>query len=119
MPKRKAVDDDNPEWTKADFARSKPGREVLPAGVVANLGKRRPGQRGPGKRPPKISITFRLDPDVVETIRSMGEGYGTRVNDTLRKVFNPLRKSTRQQIAAVTKVYARGRGSGASRRGKK
>lgn len=89
MGKGKPVvfDDDNPEWTEEDFSRARPGREVLPAAVVTNLEKRRPGQRGPGKRPPKVAITFRLDPDLVERIKTSGAGYGARVNAALRMAF--------------------------------
>lgn len=33
------VDDDNPEWTKEDFARARPATEVLSPKVVAAFGK--------------------------------------------------------------------------------
>lgn len=36
-----AIDDDNPEWTVEDFARSRPAAEVLPPGVLAAFGKGR------------------------------------------------------------------------------
>ena len=87
MVNRKLNDKDNPEWTARDFARARPGRDVLPPGLAAKLEKRMPGQRGPGRRPAKVAITFRLDPDVVAGIKASGEGYGRRVNETLRKAF--------------------------------
>lgn len=35
-------------------------------------------------RPPKKSLTLRLDADVLEWFRKMGEGYQTRINAILR-----------------------------------
>lgn len=79
-----AKDPDNPEFTEEDWARARPAREVLPPALYAAL-TRRPGQRGPGKRPRKVPVTLRLDADVVEAFKADGEGWQTRMNDALRK----------------------------------
>lgn len=45
-------------------------------------------KRGPGRPPldtPKVSVTVRLDAEVVERLRASGPGWQTRVNDALRK----------------------------------
>ncbi len=47
--------------------------------------KRRPGQRGPGKRPPKVSINIRLSPEVVEAFKSTGAGWQTKVDGALKE----------------------------------
>lgn len=75
-------DDDNPEWTEADFARAKPAGEVLPPEVVAAFGK--PRGRPPGSD--KERITIRIDRDTLGRFRATGPGWQTRLNDALRKV---------------------------------
>ncbi|HEX2255526.1 MAG TPA: BrnA antitoxin family protein [Afifellaceae bacterium] len=62
-----------------------PAAEVLPAEFVGVLPTRRPGERGPGKRPPKRLVTLRLDPDVLEHFRATGPGWQSRMNEALRK----------------------------------
>ena len=65
----------------------RPASEVLPPDIYAALARRRPGQRGPGKKPAKVSVTLRLDPDVIEGFKAGGEGWQTRINDALRKAL--------------------------------
>jgi uncharacterized protein (DUF4415 family) len=71
---------ENPEWTREDFERARPGREVIPE-IVALIRRR----RGPQKRPTKRLISLRLDPDVIEHFRARGPGWQARINSTLRK----------------------------------
>jgi uncharacterized protein (DUF4415 family) len=77
---KRQADEENPEWTREDFARAQPGREVIP-GIVALIRRR----RGPQKRPTKRLISLRLDPDVIDHFRSRGPGWQARINSTLRK----------------------------------
>jgi uncharacterized protein (DUF4415 family) len=49
------------QLTRADIAKMRPARDVLPAELLAVLPKRRPGQRGSQKTPTKKQITLRLD----------------------------------------------------------
>ena len=74
-------DDDNPEWTEADFARARPGSEVLPPEVIAVFG--RPRGR-PKSASPKVAVKLRLDPDVLEAFKADGPGWQTRINAALR-----------------------------------
>lgn len=72
-------DDENPEWTAADFARAKPFKDVFPL-PYETLKKR-------GRPPvatPKTHIGFRLAADVVDGIRATGRGYNARVEKVLR-----------------------------------
>lgn len=56
------------------------------AAVTAALAARRkPGQRGLGKRPPKIAINIRLSPEVLDAFKSTGEGWQTKVDGALKK----------------------------------
>ena len=76
-------DDDNPEWTDADFARARPGAEVLPPNVVAAV--RRGGRPKGSTTSQKQVVTLRLDRDVVARFKEGGPGWQTRVNEALRK----------------------------------
>jgi uncharacterized protein (DUF4415 family) len=46
--------------------------------------KRKQGQRGPGKRPPKIAINIRLSPEVLDAFKATGDGWQTRVDGALK-----------------------------------
>jgi uncharacterized protein (DUF4415 family) len=81
------IDDENPEWTEEDFAEAKPAAEVLPPALYDALVKRRPGQRGPGKKPAKVAVTLSLDPDVIDAFKAKGPGWQTRINHALRKAI--------------------------------
>lgn len=48
------------------------------------VAKRCPGERGPGKRPAKRSVTLRLDPEVIRKFRALGPGWQTRINEALK-----------------------------------
>ena len=76
-------DDDNPEWTEADFARARPFAELFP--------KEAEKLRAMGGRPklarPKQHIGFRLAADVVEGIKATGRGYNARVERVLREAL--------------------------------
>jgi uncharacterized protein (DUF4415 family) len=85
--KEPVFDDDNPEWTKADFAKA----TRSPAGV--RLKDLKPGKleqilrkRGPQKAPTKIPVSIRLSPEVVKHFKSKGPGWQARIDDALRKI---------------------------------
>ena len=80
-------DDDNPEWTKADFARA----TKWPAGV--RLKDLKPGElarivskRGPQKAPTKVAVSIRLSPEVVKHFKAKGPGWQSRIDEALRKI---------------------------------
>jgi uncharacterized protein (DUF4415 family) len=80
-------DDDNPEWTKEDFAKARPAAEVLPEfiGREATQSLMRRSRGRPQKPVKKINQTLRLDADVVEAYRQEGKGWQTRINEVLRQ----------------------------------
>jgi uncharacterized protein (DUF4415 family) len=78
--KKKVEDRDNPEWTSEMFARSVPF-SGLPLEMQRGLTRR---VRGPQTVPTKVSVTMRLSPDVVESLRASGRGWQTRVDAALR-----------------------------------
>ena len=79
-------DDDNPEWTKDDFARARPAAEVLPGfiGEKATQELMRRSRGRPKKADRKVNQTLRLDPDVLEAFRQEGSGWQARINEILR-----------------------------------
>jgi uncharacterized protein (DUF4415 family) len=88
-PKQSPVvfDDDNPEWTKADFARA----TKWPAGV--RLKDLKPGElarlvpkRGLQKAPTKVAVSIRLSPEVVRHFKAKGPGWQSRIDEALRKI---------------------------------
>lgn len=80
-------DDDNPEWTEADFAAARPASEIVPPEVLGLL-VRKPGRpMGWSKPNAKKSITLRLDPDVIEGWRKSGPGWQSRMNAALREAI--------------------------------
>jgi uncharacterized protein (DUF4415 family) len=85
--KEPVFDDDNPEWTKADFARA----TKFPQGL--RLRDLKPGElerilpkRGPQKAPTKIPVSIRLSPEVVKHFKAKGPGWQSRIDDALRKI---------------------------------
>jgi uncharacterized protein (DUF4415 family) len=48
------------------------------AGIVRRLGR-------PPKANPKVSVTLRLDRDVVDRFKATGQGWQTRINAVLKK----------------------------------
>ena len=80
-------DEDNPEWTKEDFARARPAAEVLPQfiGEKATQELMRRSRGRPQKADRKINQTLRLDQDVLEAYRREGRGWQTRINEVLRQ----------------------------------
>ncbi len=80
-------DEDNPEWTKEDFARARPAAEVLPEfiGEKATQELMRRSRGRPRKADRKVNQTLRMDADVLEAYRRAGKGWQTRINEVLRK----------------------------------
>ena len=79
-------DDENPEWTREDFAKARPALEVLAEvfGPTAAESIRR-GRGRPAKVDKKVNQTLRLDADVLDAYRQQGSGWQTRINQILRE----------------------------------
>lgn len=76
------IDDENPEWTEADFRRARPAAEVLPESLQAKLGIRR---RGPQKDSTKERITIRMSTSVLAKFRATGPGWQSRIDTALQE----------------------------------
>ena len=75
---------DNPELTDEQLASLRPAAE-MPAHIYAPLPKR--GRGRPRSEAPKVSLTLRLDPHVVEAYKATGAGWQTRTNEVLAKAI--------------------------------
>ena len=80
-------DDDNPEWTKEDFASALPAADALPRFIGENATREliRRSRGRPPKADKKVNQTLRLDPDVLEAFRQEGTGWQARINEILRE----------------------------------
>jgi uncharacterized protein (DUF4415 family) len=84
MSDQKSVifDDENPEWTEADFAHARPV-EDFPS-LAAAFPKARGRPVGSTKPVRKEQIALRVDADVLERYKAGGPGWQTRMNAALR-----------------------------------
>jgi uncharacterized protein (DUF4415 family) len=84
MSKAKPVvfDDENPEWTQADFDRARPVADF--PDLAAAFPKARGRPVGSTKPTRKEQIALRVDADVLEKYKAGGRGWQTRMNEALR-----------------------------------
>jgi uncharacterized protein (DUF4415 family) len=75
-------DEENPEWTQADFARARPVAD-FPA-LAAAFPKARGRPVGSTKAVKKEQIALRVDADVLARYKAAGRGWQTRMNEVLR-----------------------------------
>ena len=80
--KQPIFDDDNPEWTKSDFAKARPPAEVLPPELLAQF----KNTRGPQRAPTKVAVSIRLSPEVISHFKAKGPGWQSRIDNALRKI---------------------------------
>lgn len=75
--------------SKKDLEGFRPARETLPAEVMEAF-------RNKGGRPraenPKLPVSIRLDQDLLQALEATGDGWRTRVNDELRKLYLQKRR---------------------------
>jgi uncharacterized protein (DUF4415 family) len=85
-PNPSLIDAENPEWTAEEFAKARPATDVLPELFGAQLAEEmlRPKRGRPRTDRPKAHVNIRLDADVVDSFRSAGPGWQTRMNAALR-----------------------------------
>ena len=77
---------ENPEWTKAMFAKARPAREVLPKIFGARTAAAMLKPRGRPKSPDsKVAISLRLSPDTLARWKATGPGWQTRMAEVLRE----------------------------------
>ncbi len=80
---------DSPPIAPEQFAEFHPAKDMKPD-LVARMKAAREARaerrgRGPQKAPTKISVTIRLDQDIVDAYKASGRGWQGRLNDDLRR----------------------------------
>jgi uncharacterized protein (DUF4415 family) len=80
-PNPELIDDENLEWTEDDLKNAVPFTG-LPKDLQATL--RQIQRRGQQKAPRKVSMTVRLDAEVLAAFKSTGKGWQTRMNDAFK-----------------------------------
>ena len=80
---------------------------MLPAALVAQLPKRRVGERGPQKAPTKQRVNVRLDADVLEHFKAGGAGWQTRLNAALRRAVDEERQAGERSEEATAATAER------------
>ncbi|MDB5588933.1 MAG: BrnA antitoxin family protein [Devosia sp.] len=78
-------DEENPELTEEAMRRSIPAAQFF-----AERGLSMPGR--PKSESPKVSVSLRLDPDVVAGFKADGPGWQTRMNAVLADSLKRARK---------------------------
>jgi uncharacterized protein (DUF4415 family) len=79
-------DDDNPEWTKADFANATRFDGVKMSDLTPEMLARVKNTRGPQKALTKVAVSIRLSPEVISHFKAKGPGWQSRIDDALRKI---------------------------------
>lgn len=98
--KRRVSDVDSPTLTKEMFANMRPASEALP-GI---LEKSRIGRPPKAENEKKQLVSLRIDKDVLAAYRSLGDGWQTRINDTLRKHLPARSRVGRKSFAWTQKL---------------
>lgn len=80
-----ASDPDAPEATDAELAQARPFAEAFPA--LADKMRKNAGGR-PKSDSPKVAVSLRLDPDVIDHFKAGGPGWQTRINAALREAVD-------------------------------
>jgi uncharacterized protein (DUF4415 family) len=106
-PDPELIDEENPEWTVEDFARARPARDVLREqfgeAIAAEMLKPKGGR--PKSAAPKVLLSVRYSPDVIEHFRATGEGWQARMDSALREWINGQSKRTsRKEASSKEKV---------------
>lgn len=85
---RKLTDKDGEvrELTAEDMKKFRPARDADPGMIVAAKASR--GRGRPPKSVHRQMISFRLDPSLVDAIRSSGKGYNARVEHALKEALD-------------------------------
>ena len=83
---------DFPELTDEQLARMRPAHEVMPPAFFEAV-KRKQGQRGPGKKPAKVLVSLRLEPDTLAIFKAEGQGWQKRISEVLDRAAKRRRIS--------------------------
>jgi uncharacterized protein (DUF4415 family) len=78
-------DPDNPELTDEDLARMRPAQEVLPREFFESIEDMRRARGRPKIDAPKVAVTLRLEPEVLEKFKAKGKDWRNAMAEELKK----------------------------------
>jgi len=76
---------DSPPLTDEELASMRPAREVLPPEFFEAIDEMRRARGRPKLEAPKVAVTLRLDPNVLEKFKAAGKDWRARMAEELRK----------------------------------
>lgn len=78
------ADEDMREFTDEELARLRPAAEVLPEVVAAYKAGKLKRRGRPRKANPKVQVSIRYSPEVIEHFKATGKGWQTRMDEALK-----------------------------------
>lgn len=75
---------DNPPWTEEELKNARPFKDVFPV-IAAKMEKAAVSRGRPKVEAPKVAVTLRLDPDVLEKFKAKGRNWRSVMAEELRK----------------------------------
>lgn len=78
-------DPENPELTDTEIASLKPATEVLPRAFFKGIEEARRLRGRPKMEAPKVAVTLRVDPLVLDRFKASGKDWRGKMNEALRK----------------------------------
>ena len=87
IPDPTLIDNDNPEWTKANFKKALHAREVLPELFGAKTADTmlKPKRGRPQKASTKMLLSVRYSAEVVNFFKATGPGWQARMDEALKQ----------------------------------
>ena len=70
--------------TDDDLKDAKPFRKVFPD-LAASIDREKARRGRPKVEAPKVAVTLRVDPDVLDTFKAKGNDWRSKMNDALRR----------------------------------
>jgi len=91
MPRARHTDPDDEPVTTEEMQRARPLRDALPELAAAMEAYQQRRRRGKQRVPTRVSISIRVDRDVLARYRATGRGWQTRMSAALRRASRRLR----------------------------
>ncbi|OHV75921.1 BrnA antitoxin family protein [Rhizobium sp. LCM 4573] len=76
---------DSPPLTDEELARMRPAREVLPPEFFEAIEEMRRARGRPKMDAPKVAVTLRLEPEVLEKFKARGKDWRSAMAEELKK----------------------------------
>ncbi|EUC01305.1 Protein of unknown function DUF4415 [Rhizobium sp. CF080] len=76
---------DSPPLTDEELASMRPAREVMPPEFFEAIEELRRTRGRPKLETPKVAVTLRLEPDVLEKFKARGKDWRAKMAEELRK----------------------------------